>query len=55
LGSVVVSARISRGLYEKARRHGINTSEVVRRAIEEEVRRREDASRGDCEACEGEP
>ena len=39
----MVSARISRELYEKARRYGIDISEVIRRALEEEVRRREDA------------
>ncbi|ABM81323.1 type II toxin-antitoxin system CcdA family antitoxin [Hyperthermus butylicus] len=43
MGSVVVSARISRELYEKAKRYGINISEVVRKALEEEVKRREDA------------
>jgi len=38
--SVVVSVRIPRELKEEAKRYGINISEVARRALEEEVRRR---------------
>jgi len=35
-----VSVRIPRELKEEAKRYGINISEVARRALEEEVRRR---------------
>ena len=38
--SVTVSVRIPRELKEEAKRYGINISEVARRALEEEVRRR---------------
>ena len=38
----VVSARIRRELYEKLKRYGVPVSEVIRRALEEEVRRREE-------------
>lgn len=38
---VTVSARVSREVWEKAKRYGINVSEVVRKALEREVRRRE--------------
>jgi antitoxin CcdA len=41
LGYVTVSARIRRELYEKLKRYGIVVSDVIRRALEEEVRRRE--------------
>ncbi len=37
---VVVSAKVRRELKEEAERLGINISEVIRRALEEEVRRR---------------
>lgn len=36
-----MSARVSREVWAKAKRYGVNVSEVVRRALEEEVRRRE--------------
>ncbi|ADI31633.1 hypothetical protein [Staphylothermus hellenicus] len=39
--SVTVSARIPRRLKEKLDRYGIKISEVIRRALEEEVKRRE--------------
>ena len=35
----VVSARIDRELYEKIKRYRINVSQVIRRALEEEIRR----------------
>ncbi len=37
---VTVSAKVKRELLEEARRLGINVSELMRRALEEEVRRR---------------
>jgi antitoxin CcdA len=42
LGYVTVSARIRRELYEKLKRYGIVVSDVIRRALEEEVRMREE-------------
>ena len=42
MGYVTVSARIRRELYEKLKRYGIVVSDVIRRALEEEVRRREE-------------
>ncbi|MEM2275021.1 MAG: hypothetical protein QXD46_06625 [Thermofilum sp.] len=39
--STTVSARVGREVWEKAKRCGISVSEVVRRALEREVRRRE--------------
>ena len=42
MGYVTVSARIRRELYEKLKRYGVNVSDVIRRALEEEVRRREE-------------
>jgi antitoxin CcdA len=41
MGSVTVSVRIPRELKDKVDRYGVKISEVVRRALEEEVRRRE--------------
>lgn len=38
---VTVSARIRREVWEKARKHRVNISEVIRRALEDEVRKRE--------------
>jgi len=37
---VTVSAKVRRELREEAERLGVNISEVIRRALEEEVRRR---------------
>ena len=37
---VTVSAKVKRELLEEARRLNINVSELIRRALEEEVRRR---------------
>jgi len=37
---VTISAKVKRELREEARKLGINVSEVLRRALEEEVRRR---------------
>ena len=39
-GYVTVSVKVRRDLVEKAKALGINISEVVRKVIEEEVRRR---------------
>ena len=36
---VTVSTKVSRSLMEKARKYGINLSELMRKAIEEEVRK----------------
>ena len=38
---VTVSTKVRRELVERARELGVNVSEVLRRALEEEVRRRE--------------
>lgn len=40
-GYVVVTGKIPRELKEKIKRLGINVNKVIRRALEEEVRRRE--------------
>ena len=37
---ITVSAKVRRDLVKEARRLGINISELIRRAIEEEVRKR---------------
>jgi len=42
VGYVTVSARIRRELYERLRRYNVCVSDVIRRALEEEVRRREE-------------
>jgi len=42
VGYVTVSARVRRELYEKLKRYGVPVSKVIRRALEEEVRRREE-------------
>ena len=42
LSYVTVSAKIRRELYEKLRKYGIVVSDVIRKALEEEVRRREE-------------
>ncbi len=39
---ITVSAKIRRELYEKLKKYGIPVSEVIRRALEEEVRKREE-------------
>lgn len=39
---VTVSAKISRELYEKLKKHSVPVSRVIKRALEEEVRRREE-------------
>jgi len=41
VGSVTISVRIPKELKEKIDRYGVRVSEVVRKALEEEVRRRE--------------
>ncbi len=41
MGYVTVSTKVKKSLLERAREFGINVSEVLRRALEEEVRRRE--------------
>lgn len=38
---VTVSTKVGRSLVEKARKYGINLSELMRKAIEEEARKRE--------------
>ena len=42
MGWVTVSAKIKRNLYEKLKRYRVPVSEVIRRALEEEVKRREE-------------
>jgi antitoxin CcdA len=42
LSWVTVSAKVRRELYEKLRRYGVRVSEVIRRALEEEVEKREE-------------
>ncbi|MCE4599625.1 MAG: type II toxin-antitoxin system CcdA family antitoxin [Desulfurococcales archaeon] len=42
MGYVTISARIRRELYEKLKRYGIVVSDVIRKALEEEVKRREE-------------
>jgi uncharacterized membrane protein len=42
LGYVTITARIRRELYEKLKKYSVNVSYVIRRALEEEVRRREE-------------
>ncbi len=37
---VTVSAKVRRELWEEAKRLGINISELIRRSLEEEIRRR---------------
>ncbi len=39
---VTVSARIRRETYEKLKKYGVNISGVIRKALEEEVRRLEE-------------
>jgi hypothetical protein len=39
---VTVSARIDRALREKLKRYGISASKVIRRALEEDVRKAEE-------------
>lgn len=41
MGWVTVSTKVRREVLEKARKLGINVSELLRRALEEEVERRE--------------
>jgi len=38
---VTVSTKVRKELLDKAKKYGINVSEVLRRALEEEVRKRE--------------
>ena len=42
MGYVTVSAKIRRELYEKLRRYGVKVSAIIRKALEEEIRRREE-------------
>ena len=42
MGSVTVSVKVPAELKEKVDRYGIKVSETLRRALEQEVRRRED-------------
>lgn len=41
--SEVITVRVKKSLTEKVRKHGINVSETVRAALEEEVKKRENA------------
>lgn len=41
MGYITVSTKVKRELLEKARRYGVNVSHVLRKALEEEVKRRE--------------
>jgi len=42
VGWVTVSTKVRKELLEKAKEYGINISEVLRKALEEEVRKREE-------------
>ncbi|MCU7787735.1 type II toxin-antitoxin system CcdA family antitoxin [Pyrobaculum sp. 3827-6] len=41
MGWVTVSTKVRRDVVEKARKYGINISQVLRKALEEEVEKRE--------------
>ena len=41
MGYITVSTKVKRELLEKARRYNVNVSQVLRRALEDEVRRKE--------------
>jgi post-segregation antitoxin (ccd killing protein) len=41
VGYVTISTKVRRSLVEKTRRYGINLSELMRKAVEEEVRKKE--------------
>lgn len=41
MGYVTISTKVRRSLVEKTRRYGINLSELMRKAVEEEVRKKE--------------
>ncbi|AET33330.1 type II toxin-antitoxin system CcdA family antitoxin [Pyrobaculum ferrireducens] len=41
VGWVTVSTKVRRDVVEKARKYGINISQVLRKALEEEVEKRE--------------
>ncbi len=45
LAWVIVSAEIKRSLYEKLKEYGIPISDIIRRALVEEVQRREEEAR----------
>ncbi|MEM1581419.1 MAG: hypothetical protein QXK89_02775 [Candidatus Bathyarchaeia archaeon] len=40
MSDAIISVRVSRELKEDLKKHGVKVSEVIRRALEEEVRRR---------------
>jgi len=42
MGFVTVSAKVRRELWEKLRSYGVNISEVIKRSLEEEIKRREE-------------
>jgi len=42
LSYVTVSAKVKREFYEKLKQYNVRISEVIRRALEEEVKRREE-------------
>jgi post-segregation antitoxin (ccd killing protein) len=43
MSEAIITVRVKKSLREKIRKHGINVSKTVRDALEEEVKRREDA------------
>jgi len=42
MGFVTVSAKVRRELWEKLRSYGVNISEVIKRSLEEEIKKREE-------------
>jgi post-segregation antitoxin (ccd killing protein) len=44
---VTVSAKVKEELWRKLKKYGVNISEVIKRALEEEVRRREEEELGE--------
>ncbi|AYN75654.1 hypothetical protein SULI_13490 [Saccharolobus solfataricus] len=40
-----MSTKVRRDVLEKAKKYGINVSEVLRKALEEEIRKREEEAR----------
>lgn len=44
---MTVSAKVKEELWRRLKKYGVNVSEVIRRALEEEVRRREEEELGE--------
>jgi len=42
MGFVTVSAKVRRELWEKLKSYGVNISEVIKRSLEEEIKKREE-------------